>query len=287
MHRTSLLLVCLSAAMHVAWNFRLKRAEDPARHLWLALTAAALLFAPAAFFQGWPPQIPPIGWACIAATGVCYGGYYSLTALSYQRGDLSLAYPIARGVAPAVTVLLGVALYGERPSPAGCVGVTCLCAGVLLIALPDLRPGAWRRFGPGASAAVASGFCIAGYSAVDKLGVRYVYPVLYVCLTFLAGSLAQGILLWRRGQGGPFLAEARRSRWGLLVTGLLSLGSYLIILFVLQREPVSYVTPVRSLSVLLSVLLGARLLREGDTRRRLIGAAGIVVGIALIAVWGR
>jgi uncharacterized membrane protein len=65
-----------------------------------------------------------------------------------------------------------------------------------------------------------------------------------------------------------------------------SAGGYLLILEVLQTAPVSYVVPLRSVSVLLSVLAGAHFLSEGETGVRLIAAAMIVLGITAIAVGG-
>lgn len=42
--------------------------------------------------------------------------------------------------------------------------------------------------------------------------------------------------------------------------------------------------PAREVSILIAAALGARLLDEGDTRRRLLSAAVIVVGIAALAL---
>jgi uncharacterized membrane protein len=64
------------------------------------------------------------------------------------------------------------------------------------------------------------------------------------------------------------------------------MGGYLLVLFVLQREQVSYVVPVRSVSVLLSVLAGAHFLGEKGGWTRAEAALLILLGILLIAVRG-
>ncbi len=48
--------------------------------------------------------------------------------------------------------------------------------------------------------------------------------------------------------------------------------------------PVSYVAPAREISILIGAALGARLLAEGDARRRLTAAGAMVLGIIALAV---
>ena len=46
----------------------------------------------------------------------------------------------------------------------------------------------------------------------------------------------------------------------------------------------SYVAPAREISILFGTFLGARVLAEGDMRRRAIGASALVLGIVLLAL---
>ncbi|MGI8972271.1 MAG: EamA family transporter, partial [Dehalococcoidia bacterium] len=138
----------------------------------------------------------------------------------------------------------------------------------------------------GVLAAIATGLCISGYSAVDKEGVKYVHPELYILLTFGAGTITYGALLRRAHSGAAFRKELRRGGWPLLAAAAAALGSYLLILVVLRFEPVSYVVPLRSVSVLLSVLVGSRFLGEAGGPRRLAAAAFILLGITAIAIAG-
>jgi uncharacterized membrane protein len=72
----------------------------------------------------------------------------------------------------------------------------------------------------------------------------------------------------------------------LVAASAAALGSYLLVLAVLGFEPVSYVVPLRSVSVLLSVLVGSRLLGEVGRLSRLVAAALILLGITAIAIGG-
>ena len=48
--------------------------------------------------------------------------------------------------------------------------------------------------------------------------------------------------------------------------------------------PVSYVAPAREISILIGTALGARLLAEGERRRRLAAAGAMVLGVIALAV---
>lgn len=246
----------------------------------------------------WPVSIPAIGWYCAGATGLLYAGYYSFMARSYDHEDLSRAYPLARGVGPAATAAWGVLFHQEHPSAAGWLGIAAIGAGVLTLT-GDTSRGQGRghaefanstkkRAYPraGVLAAIATGLCISGYSAVDKEGVKYVHPGLYIVLTFGAGTISYGALLRRTHSLPVFRKELRRGGWRLLAAAAAALGSYLLILALLRFEPVSYVVPLRSVSVLFSVLVGSRLLGEAGGLRRLAAAALILLGITAIAIGG-
>jgi drug/metabolite transporter (DMT)-like permease len=65
---------------------------------------------------------------------------------------------------------------------------------------------------------------------------------------------------------------------------LLSPLAYILVLTALARSPVSYVAPAREVSILVGTFLGARVLAEGDTRRRFAGALAIVAGVVCLAL---
>jgi drug/metabolite transporter (DMT)-like permease len=285
LHPSAVGLILLSAVGHVYWNYQVKRSPEPALYAWCMLMGSALLFAPIPIWWAWPLVVPAKGWACVGATALLYGGYFSFIALSYRREDLSRAYPIARGVAPVATAGLGVLFHHEHPSLAGWLGIAGISLGVFALARSGLR-GKTALPVAGVLAAVATGLCTSGYSAVDKAGVQLIHPALYIVLTFAAGALVQGALLWPGRGWRPFAAEARRGGVGLLLAAGLSLGGYLLVLMVLRTEPVSYVVPLRSVAVLLSVFTGKHLLGEVGGAARFASAAVIVLGITAIAIGG-
>ena len=69
-----------------------------------------------------------------------------------------------------------------------------------------------------------------------------------------------------------------------LGAAILSPLAYILVLSALRFTAVAVVAPSREVSVLFGVVLGRRLLGEGNLGRRLVAAAAIVAGIIAVAV---
>jgi len=69
-----------------------------------------------------------------------------------------------------------------------------------------------------------------------------------------------------------------------VIVGIISRLSYLLMLTALAISPVSYVAPAREIGILFGTLLGVRVLAEGQGQRRAIGAGAMVMGIVLLAL---
>jgi drug/metabolite transporter (DMT)-like permease len=65
--------------------------------------------------------------------------------------------------------------------------------------------------------------------------------------------------------------------------GVLMLAAYLAVLKALSLAPVSYVVAGREVSIVVTVLAGAVILRERQSRRRIAGAVVIFAGLAVLA----
>jgi drug/metabolite transporter (DMT)-like permease len=290
-HIFAVFLILLSAVAHVYWNYQVKRSSEPAIYIWCLLVISTCLFALPALWISWPIAVSRNGWYCVAGSAVFLTGYFALMAQSYRRDDLSRAYPIARGVAPLATVVWGIFFHGEHPSTPGWLGIGGIALGLLILPMPRMRlprrlTHAARLPLVGILAAVGTGLCSSGYSTVDKAGVQYVPPTLYIVMIFAGAALIQTVLLWPRHGGPAFVAEIRRGGRQLCLAAVLMLGGYLLVLMALRTEPVSYVVPLRSVSVLLTVLVGTKMLGEEQRWPRLVAATLILLGIVAITCAG-
>jgi multidrug transporter EmrE-like cation transporter len=122
---TAIALVLLAALMHALWNLLLK-GKNRMRTAWLASAVGGLLGLPFILLSD-PAPIRSWGFAAVAA--LLEVVYLTLLSAAYARGDFSAVYPLARGSAPALLALWAALLLGERPSPAGMMGLALLLGG--------------------------------------------------------------------------------------------------------------------------------------------------------------
>src|SRR4051794_26891358 len=154
---SALLLALAAAFVHALWNLLLARAPDTQSATAVALVVAVVAFAPVAAFT-WRAEADV--WPYVLASSLLELAYFALLAAAYTRAELSVVYPLARGSAPVLVLLVGVAFLGTGASSAQVVGVLLVAVGVVLV-----RGGAARR---GVLLALAIGACIAAYTLVDK-----------------------------------------------------------------------------------------------------------------------
>ena len=117
MTAVSLVLVLLSALAHASWNLMLKRAGDPQIFAWWLLVVASVLLAPLGAVLLWFNSVGFPGlWFVLATIGL-HVFYFNLLARAYAQGDLSLVYPVARGMGPMLVPVLAVILLFEIVEP--------------------------------------------------------------------------------------------------------------------------------------------------------------------------
>lgn len=269
------LLVILAATLHALWNFTAKKASGNLSVIWVGLVLAAIATIPFLFFLS-PEQIfVSKAWPFILATGIIHAVYFFAIAKAYEHGDISIVYPIARGSGIAGTAIIACLLLQEEISSVGTVGILLISMGTLLLGLTNVH----QKRGIFFSLLVA--IMIIGYSIVDKLGVGIIHPLGYIFGLVLLTTffLAPYILINKRQE--LFSAMKNMKKYSLII-GLGSGGTYLIILFVFQMAPVSYVVAARELAVAIGALSGFIFLKEQFSAQKLLGIVGIVIGMILI-----
>jgi drug/metabolite transporter (DMT)-like permease len=120
---------------------------------------------------------------------------------------------------------------------------------------------------------------------VDKRGVQDVNPIVYgYGLILVAVVLQVPYVLLRKRR--DVVVEWRRSRWPILIGGVLSLGTYVLVLFALQTANVGVVVPLRETSIVFGVILGITVLHERLARLQIAAAVTIGSGALAIAIGG-
>lgn len=287
----SLVLVLLSAVAHASWNLMLKRAGDPEVFAWVMLVVGSILLAPVGLALLWYNSMDFPGLWFLLASVVLHVFYFMLLARGYATGDLSLVYPVARGMGPMLVPVLAVIFLGEIVETMAIVGIAAIVGGIYTISWwgnfhQVLRSPLLFLKSAGMRYAVLTGLTIAVYSIVDKEGVGHIQPLLYIYFLDIGTvALLAPYILANKGMG-TVKAEWRANAVLITVSGLLAFAAYGLVLTAFSLSRVSYVAPAREVGIVIGVLMGIFLLKEPFGRGRLLGSGLIVGGLVLIAFSG-
>jgi drug/metabolite transporter (DMT)-like permease len=269
-------LVLASALLHATWNALIKGGRDPligtaALSACWAIVGLALL--------PWVGRPEPAAWPYLAGSVAVHVVYAGALSAAYRHGDLSLVYPVARGLPPFLIGAAGALLGREAVGPAMLVGIALITAGVLSLAQTG-PAGGWRS--PALGRDLITACLIAAYTALDGVGAR-------------RSENSIGYVVWlSTTQGWLFLlcvfAVRRRElvralpgemRFG-FPAGILAAGGYALVLWCMTQAPIAAVAALRETAVLFGVGFGVLWLGEPLGRRRVVAAALIAAGAALV-----
>lgn len=281
-------LVLCSALSHSTWNFLLKRSEHKVAFLGSATAVAfSLLIVPAvviAVVDGVGTKGLMLG-AVTAGLHAVYGTFLSR---GYRQGDLSIVYPVSRGMGLALIPLGAALLLSEHISAVAVVGIALIVTGVYAInielhALGDVLQPFRSIWSPAGRAALTTGGVIAAYSLWDKHALDYLSPV--PLNQFGMTGLTVILVPFAVRGGGPFLRTEWRERgWAILAAGVLIPLAYLLVLAALTTSKVSYIGPAREVGIVFGTLFGVVLLGEGYRGLRIPASLLIVAGVVTLAV---
>jgi drug/metabolite transporter (DMT)-like permease len=257
-----------AAGFHALWNLLLARARDVEAAAAVALLTAEIVFAPVAVLV-W--RVDAGVWPWLVGSGLFELAYFALLAAAYRRAPLSVVYPVARGGAPVLVLLVSVVVLGHGTSTTQVLGVFLVVAGIVLVRGVGQADAAGLAFG------VAIACCIAGYTLVDKHGIEHANPVTYLELSMIGPTIVYAGVAARfkdvRAAVGP----------APIVAGIATFVAYAFVLAALERASAASVAAVRETSVVVAAALAAVVLKERVTKWRLLGATTVVAGIALLS----
>lgn len=272
MAASALVLALAAAVLHAVWNLLLARARDVEAATAIAFAIAIALFAPAAALR-WDVERDALPFIVLSAAAELL--YLVLLAAAYERAELSVVYPIARGLAPVLVLGVGVTVLGVGTSSVEVGGVLLVAAGVLLVR-------GWRKSeARGAAFGVAIAGCIAAYTLADARGVQHADPIAYLVVVMTLPVVAYAAMVVRRRGLAPLRRELKPAT---LLAAPATSGAFLLALFALQRASAASVAAVRETSVVIAVALAAPVLGERVTPKRMAGAVLVVAGVAILAV---
>ena len=212
----------------------------------------------------------------VMASGLLHLGYNLFLARSYRTGDLSQVYPIARGAAPLLTLIVSWFVVHEDVGVMGSFGIAVLVAGIWLISIAGRR--ALRLDGKTLFFALGTSVFIAAYTIVDGLGGRLSgSPSGYAAILFVIDALMlSAVAVGMRGPG-VFAQVAPHWKSGTL-GAFLSASAYWIVIWAMTHAPIATVAALRETSILFVVVMSMKVLKETVTLPRISGALLIAAG---------
>jgi drug/metabolite transporter (DMT)-like permease len=290
----ALLFVVISALLQAALNVPIKGSERKIAFVTMASLISLILYLPI-FLWGrsiLAEHAYPTGvwlWMGIIACGITGAFYYIFIGGAYDRGDLSIVFPVTRGFGPIFILIFALILLNEKISYLGLMGILITVFGSYVIYLPSFR--FFDLFIPFKAfksktflLSMGAGACTATYSLINKKNLEVMEPftLLYLIFGFMTLFLLISILL--RNVRHHVNLELKHNWKNLFLFGFFNFISSVLVLYALRISKVSYLGAARNISVVFGVILGCFFLHEGYGRIRFFASLLIFAGILLLSV---
>lgn len=270
---TVFLAVLAAAFLHAAWNALIKTGASKQSAMLILSFGHAICGAGVALWKG-PLPADALPW--LFASGLIHMCYQLFLSYAYDHGDLSRVYPIARGAAPMLVLVISAAFLSDRMAVMELTGVLILGLGILLMARGVFTSGESRRMLP---FAIGSAVATAGYSITDGMGARaagdavqYVGWLMMLSTVFYAPAAL--------ALNGRSLLIAPPRAWSMgLIAACASFGAYAIAVWAMTQAPIALVAALRETSILFAVLIGWLAFGEKMGRDKIIAIAVILTGV--------
>ncbi len=269
-------LALLAAILHASWNAFLRTGADRLWSITVMSLAGSIICLPFLFIL---PVPGAAAWPYILVSAALQVGYSLFLVAAYRHGELGQVYPIVRGTVPLLVTLGGFLFFGEVLGPWQTLGVLLIAAGIMSLSL-----GKTRAATSSILFALATGLIIACYSTVDSRGVKMVeQPAAYALwVLFLFGLMITiAFMITRRGLVIDLKSPVT---WKAVGGGVVAMLAYGLVVVAYAYAPAGLVTAVRETSVVFAVLIGALLLGEPLTLRRLLACLVVAGGAISISL---
>ncbi|MGH1468348.1 MAG: EamA family transporter [Bdellovibrionales bacterium] len=270
-----------SSFMQASWNFLAKKSTANKTVLlligWLLF---GLVSVPIASLYTDFSLMTATSWKFVLFSGIIHFVYVMVLGWAYTVGEISVVYPVARGVGVALTCLTAYMLGWDELSFQGCLGVGAIIIGTLFIAGREVKKLETLK---GLSVALLLGSVISTYSLVDSRGALHVPIFFFIGMMNLLTALIAAPLLFTRykKEALSVLKERKLEAFFIAFAGS---AAYLIILWAYTQTSTSYVVALREFSIVIASGLGVTFLKERLYSNKVVGVMTILLGVVLVRV---
>lgn len=266
-----------AAVLHALWNALVKSGSDKTYSMGavvlghIPLSLVLLPFVPMPTLESLPYLVGGI---------LLHVGYQFFLLKSYQTGDLTQVYPIARGSAPLIVALFSVSVLGLELQLIEMIAILTIGCGVVSLVL--VHGGNGQSNGKAGVLAFITGFFIASYSLVDGLGARIAGTSLgYYCWLALGNGI---IMMFYLMLSSPKTLSniAIKGRLIFFFGGGASFIAYAIVIWAFTQAPIALVTVLRETSIIFALLIGVFFLKERLDLIKVVATLTTLLGAVLL-----
>ncbi len=201
-----------------------------------------------------------------------------------QGGDLSVLGPI-NSYKSVVSIVVGIFLLGEIPNVWGLLGIALIIYGSYFVLDTTEDRFSWALL---KRKEIQYRIWAMILTAIEAVFVKKVILASSAVLSFVTwcwfGALFSFVLLlFNKINAAQEVKRIRFADWSRYLYLIICIGTMqLTTNYAFDNMPVGYALSLFQLSIIVSVVLGYRIFKETDIRKKLIGSAIMIVGSVII-----
>ena len=203
---------------------------------------------------------------------------------------LSLTIPFL-SFTPLFLILTSFLILGEKPSPAGIIGIILIVLGAYALNINSMNSSLRGLLEPlrallkekGSIYMIIVAFIYSITSSLGKLAIIHSGPVFFGVIYYIILALAFTPITLFKSRGNL------RLRGNILDYGIIGFFIALMLIFhvsAIALTDVAYMISIKRTSLLFSVIYGRLIFKEAGFRERILGSIMMILGVAVISILG-
>ena len=266
--------VIIASMFHATWNGMVKKHSNKVTALsaiilgHVPLSIIAVIFLPM-------PSFDSLSYIIVSA--FIHQGYNWFLLKSYNVGDLTKVYPIARGFGPIIATIISIFFLGLIISKASILSISLVCAGIIIISLFGYKTINNLNI---IKYSLITGFFIGLYTVIDGYGARVsLSAISYMSWGFILSAMLFPILLKINKYDNIFRNIINDGKAIFWIGGSISYLVYGVVIWGFTKAPIPMVSALRESSIVFIIFIGIFFLDEKINLAKIISIILIFLGV--------
>jgi uncharacterized membrane protein len=271
--------VLCSSFLQASWNFLAKKSDvNKTALLLVGWLMFGLVSLPISILVSDFSNMSSVSWSLLFCSGLIHFLYVLVLGWAYTVGDISVVYPIARGLGIALTTFIASQIGIDQITFIGGLGVLTVVFGTLVLASKEMSN---VKNAESIKVSILVACVISSYSLVDSVGAQTIPPLFFVAMMNLITGLLSLPLLFGRYKEQALLIIKSKKREAFFIAFSGS-AAYLIVLWAYTQTQTAYVVALREFSIVVASFLGLYVLKERLHFNKALGVLLILLGVFLV-----